>query len=223
MQKSGAEWHIVPQLYDAAIKTRSANPSRAAFMPVIGDLIAEWDKLCESGYFEEQAKVNDGWSEPDYQMPALPQGGDGAGRRAAIALMARGEAVVCKCDPANGLQWPAELTADSLFWVCRQHPKCGFRWSVADTANAPRPSKPKSNILGDWMPKDAMPPAQKYPPEIQSAADTLSYDLDGMDATLYNTFRGFVEWFHSRYECALSQSVMADAWPKFASESLSAA
>jgi len=191
----------------------------AKYPPQSAEFGATWDAI----HSDEVQQHNAGaWRADEKDFKALPSGGDGPARRAWLALTSRLEAtgdaaVACNCRDARGLEFGAELSRDGDYWQCAQPVRCGFRWSVADTMNAPLPAKKKTAV------EPPAAPSRVYPVEIQAAADTLNYDLDGMEPTLYNTFRGFVEWFHSRYECALTPNVMADAWPIFAQESLSAA
>lgn len=111
---------------------------------------------------------------------ALPQGDNSVferGRELQTQMRARFKAdkgnVQCDCG------WPAALSADRFDWICDgKHERCGFRWSVADTFNAPI-GKGKSGPMGGAM-AEATPapmPRESEPAEPEYSDSELIEQL----------------------------------------------
>lgn len=175
LAKNGIPWHAVPMLYDSAVSTKSRGSGRG-FMPAIGDLLFEWDKALEAGYWEKQNVP-----EPDLSLPALGPGEnplaggintDNAPEfvKEFSKLAQRGIAVTCHCDGdkwcQNGKQ-AATLVKQSWgsVWICAQN-KCDFNMNAEDLSSLVPRVAPKP------QPKPEPPPPRKY------SADQLLASLE---------------------------------------------
>lgn len=159
LQKAGVTWYDVPAVYDNALQTLAGNPKRRGFMPTIEDLLHEWDVLQSDELRKHQANE---WKASDEQRRALPAGGDGPGRRAALEHMKLGHAVCCDCPPVRGFDHAAQLNDGSTAWVCHQPAQCGFYLPVTETAKARVPrGGPLSSAV--TIPRSSMAPVRDLP------------------------------------------------------------
>jgi hypothetical protein len=190
-------------------------------MPVIEDLLHEWEVLSHRAHQEQKAEE---WKRRDVEkLNALPQGEDGPGRRAWIALGKRGYAVVCHCHGSPA----AQLTRDSLRWACATR-VCDFLWDVSDTVNAPAPPRhgPLAPIVGETA-TDAEKAAKairkvaggNHSPFLQAFATDCNVHLDACTPQQYVEFRRFAHWFRDLYPgCKITPELLAEEYPKFQKE-----
>lgn len=124
---------------------------------------------------------------------ALPRGADAIAERGhelhrqmAARFKAGKGNVQCECG------WPATLSADKFDWICDgKHERCGFRWSVADTFNAPI-GKGKSGPMGGAMaeatpapmPRESEPAEPEYSDSelIEQLAERCDFNTDKIGA-----------------------------------------
>jgi hypothetical protein len=136
--------------------------------------------------------------EEQERMAALPMPAeDGPGRRVWLAFGRRGSAVVCNCEPVNGLSKPAMLTECGLNWVCRDG-ECDFMWSASMTETAPLPSQ-----AGPLAEAVKAPQARiergNFSKGLQMFADDAGVDLTRCTPQQFVDFRLFAQWFRENY------------------------
>jgi hypothetical protein len=187
------------------------------FPPSVADIARQW-RLKQAEMPNKTIQQEDA-----ERMNALPQGEDGPGRRAWIALGKRGYAVVCNCQGSPA----AQLTPDSLHWACATR-ACDFLWDVSDTVNAPAPPRhgPLAATVGETA-TDAEKAAKairkvaggNHSPFLQAFATDCNVHLDACTPQQYVEFRRFAHWFRDLYPgCKITPELLAEEYPKFQKE-----
>lgn len=219
LNKAGVSWDVVMKLYDMELSFRAAKESGHGFVPTVADLLHQWDKLCEEGYFEQAYKERTGFTEPDYNLWQLPEGQPGPGRRAATLLrerMAAGKGNVgCECKGHP----PAERSQNSLLWRCASL-QCGFSWPTEDTMNAPYSSAPGGlAMVAGQRGKFARQPKQAAKPKwgamVEAIAADCNINLDACSPEQITQLREFGRWWSKQFTCRLSPQMIADHWGTF--------
>lgn len=184
-----------------------------SFPPSVTDITRQWRVV-------QAERPNKTIQQEDAErMNALPQGQDGPGRRAFLALGARrGVAVVCDCGKA------AQLSSDSEMWQCRAL-ACSFSWPVANTANAPAPSQ-RGPIAAQVHSvaseaERAVKAVKKaaggnHSPVLLAFAQDCDINLDACTPQQYVEFRRFAHWFRDSYPgCKITPGLLAEEYPRF--------
>jgi hypothetical protein len=123
----------VDLLYASTVSAK-ARTNGAAYMPVIGDLLHEWDQWLEAGYWEKQNAPA-----PEQYVPALEPGADplpgGINTSRAPAFVKtfqqfiarHGGPVTCQCPGDRWGRPPAKLVEETWgsFWKCADG-RCDF-------------------------------------------------------------------------------------------------
>lgn len=235
--KAEIPWHEVPQLYDNAIQSRASDDSRRGYMPVVEDLLHEWQVFSEQAH---QVARADDWRKRDAEiLKGLPEGRTGQGRHSFVGHMALGRAVVCLCPAVRGYDVPAKLMPEPemvghgesrrwvvpggsdtpRFWACAAG-KCNFYLPAERTAEALPPVNAGPNT-GTRLDVDTEP--IKSTPNhsaflIAFAADA-NVDLEALTAQQYLDFRLFGQWYRDTFPgCKISRSLLEEYYPKFLEE-----
>ena len=202
-------------------------------MPTISEVLAEWDKWLEAGFWSSRNDFGD----PDLTIPALMAGDVSEIRNgpAFVTTFAKfGGCVTCFCEGdrwgkptaqifhggallSMGREYPnATLDYDESYWACKDG-KC--RFIVAASALEP-PSREVAPVEVAPAVKEVVvtSPLKAW----QMAASDAGLDFAAMDEKQIADFRAFFKQWQARSSGRLTPDLFASQWAAYIGELQSA-